>query len=214
MTKKDGSFSPCGDYRRLNAVTREDRYPSPHIHDFTAHLEGKTIFTKIDLVRAYHQVPVAAQNIPKTTVTTPFDLFEFPVMTFGLKNAAQTFQRIVNDMLRGLDFAFAYIDDILIASQDQAEHVRAVLQRLREYGLSLNPAKCIFAVPTLSFLGHVVDKDGCSPNPEHVAAIQEWSLPQTKKGLQRFRGTVNFYHRFIKNAALRLVRLNVTGEET
>jgi len=114
----------------LNEVTRANRYPLPHLQDFATNLTGNTVFTKLDLVRAYHQIPIAKQDIPNTTVTTPFGLFEFPVMCFDLRNAAQTFQRVINDMLRGLNFSFTYIDDVLIASRNHEEHeqhVRTVL---------------------------------------------------------------------------------------
>jgi cleavage and polyadenylation specificity factor subunit 1 len=170
------------------------------LHDFTANLAGKVVFTKLDLVWAYNQVPIAADDIHKTAVTTPFGLFEFPVMCFGLCNATQTFQRLVNSVLAGLDFVFAYVNDVLIASvsaDQHVEHVRTVLGRFSEFGIAINPAKCVFAADSLTFLRHIVER----PNPDNVNTIRLWPQPSTKKELQRFLGSLNFYHRFIPDAA-------------
>lgn len=104
VRKKNGEWRLCGDYRRLNAATLPDKYPLRHIHDFSYALQGCKIFTKLDLTRAFHQVPLAAEDKAKTAVITPFGLFEYNVMPFGLRNAAQTFQRLIDTALRGLNF--------------------------------------------------------------------------------------------------------------
>ena len=107
----------------VNDKTVDDRYPIPRIQDFTSNLmDGCSILSKIDLIRGYHQIFVNLDDVPKTSVITPFGLVEFLRMTFGLKNAAQTFQRFMDSVLQDLDFVFDYLDDILVASKSKEEH--------------------------------------------------------------------------------------------
>ncbi|XP_057695302.1 uncharacterized protein LOC130917681 [Corythoichthys intestinalis] len=204
VPKHDGGWRPCGDYRRLNNITTPDWYPVPHVQDFSALLAGCVVFSKVDLVRGYHQVPVHPADVPKTAVVTPFGLFEFLRMPFGLKNAAQSFQRLMDSVLRDMPFVFVYLDDILIASKSvevHVRHLRELFTRLAAHGLIVNPAKCVFGVPTIQFLGHLVNKDGVVPLPSKVEAITSFARPRSARELREFLGMVAYYHRFVRHAA-------------
>ena len=204
VNKKDGSLRPCGDYRRLNVVTEPDHYPLPNIADVTSFLHGSKIFSTLDLLKGYYQVPMNPADIPKTAVTTPFGTFTFNFSCFGLRNAGATFQRMMDDLLGDLPFCVAYIDDILIFSttpEEHLQHLRIILDRLQSAGLVLRHDKCVFGVNEVDFLGHRISAKGVRPLPAKVSAVRDFPVPNSVKSLQEFIGMINYYHRFVPHLA-------------
>lgn len=216
VPKKDGAtWRPCGDYRALNLHTIPDRYPMRNVADFAVELRGSVIFSKIDLKSAYWQISMAAESIPKTAISTPFGLFEFIKMPFGLRNASQTFQRFADNIFRELPFVFNYIDDVLVASRSEEEHhehLKQLFQVLANHNLVINTEKSQFFKTQVEFLGHVVTADGLKVDPEKVRAITEFPVPKSKRSVKAFVGMINHYRRFLPNIGQILAPLHELEE--
>ena len=202
--KEPNEFRPCGDYRSLNNITVSDKYPVPHLRSITMSLHNKTVFSKLDMQRAYLQVPLAPEDIAKTAVCTPFGLFEYLFMPYGLKNAGATFQRYMDTLFANVPNVFVYLDDLLIASESEADHIQdleTVFTILSENNLRLTSRKCQFFQSSLTFLGYEISADGVRPPADRVSAISDMPLPETSTQLRQFMGTLNFFRQMIPNFA-------------
>jgi len=204
--KKDGGLRLCVDYRALNSGTIKNRYPLPLISEMLDRLRGARIFTKLDLRNGYHLIRIKEGDEYKTAFRTRYGQFEYRVMPFGLTNAPATFQSYIDDCLRPYidDFAVCYLDDILIYSTNEKEHedhVRKVLQRLREFGLYCKAEKCQFGVSEVGFLGFIINSDGIGMESDRISTIEDWPTPKSIRDVQVLLGFTNFYRRFIRKYA-------------
>jgi hypothetical protein len=200
VRKPDGSWRPCGDYRRLNMVTEADVYPLPNMMDFTARVAGCTVFNKIDLRKGYLQILMHPADVQKTAIITPFGLIEFLRLPFSLRNAGNTFQRKMDLVTGDLDNAFTYLDDLMVFSkslEDNESHLLQVFSRLRDHGLVINLEKCVFGATSVDFLGHKVSSAGVRPLPAYMDTVDKFPKPTCIKELQTFLGLVNFYRKFL-----------------
>ncbi|XP_071933783.1 uncharacterized protein [Coffea arabica] len=200
----DGSLRLFIDYRGLNDVTVKNKYPLPHIDELFDQLQGTVIFSKLDLRQGYYQLRIRQEDIPKTTFNSRYGHFEFAVMPFSLTNAPAAFMDLMHRVFKPyLDqFIVAFIDDILVYSktrEDHERHLRIVLQTLREYQLYAKFSKCEFWLEQISFLGHIVTKDGISVDLVKIEAVSEWKRPETPTEVHSFLGLGGYYRRFIKD---------------
>jgi len=203
VAKKDGSLRLCVDYRALNKVTQKDRYPLPRIDDLFDQLRGAQVFSSLDLQQGYHQVRVTDEDVPKTAFRTPLGLFQYRVLCFGLTNAPATFMRLMNNILAPYigKFVCVYLDDILIYSKSEEEHLqhlRAVLGTLRQHRLFAKESKCEFFKDQVKFLGHLVSKDGIAVDPDKVAVVKAWPPLRTPADVRSFLGLANYFRKFIR----------------
>ncbi|TQV90502.1 retrovirus polyprotein [Cordyceps javanica] len=206
VRKPGGGLRFCVDYRALNALTVKNRYPIPLIRETLDRLCRARYYTKLDIIAAFNRLRIAKGDEWMTAFRTRYGLFEYLVMPFGLTNGPASFQHFVNDALREyLDiFCTAYLDDILIYSNNLKEHkkhVKQVLQRLREFGLQADIAKCEFHVQEVKYLGLIVGTEGIRMDPAKVSAVVHWPTPKNVKDVQSFLGFANFYRRFIRDFA-------------
>nr|ABF96299.1 retrotransposon protein, putative, Ty3-gypsy subclass, expressed [Oryza sativa Japonica Group] len=204
VEKKDHTQRMCVDYRALNDVTIKNKYPLPRIDDLFDQLKGATVFSKIDLRSGYHQLRIKEEDIPKTSFTTRYGLFECTVMSFGLTNAPAFFMNLMNKVfMEYLDkFVVVFIDDILIYSrtkEEHEEHLRLALEKLREHQLYAKFSKCEFWLSEVKFLGHVISAGGVAVDPSNVESVTNWKQPKTVSEIRSFLGLAGYYRRFIEN---------------
>ncbi|XP_073268753.1 uncharacterized protein [Populus alba] len=194
----------CIDYRQLNRVTVKNRYPLPRIDDLFDQLQGAQCFSKIDLRSGYHQLRIRNEDIYKTAFRTRYGHYEFLVLSFGLTNAPAAFMDMMNRVFRPFidKFVIVFIDDILVYSrseEEHEEHLRLVLQTLRDHQLYGKFSKSEFWLESVGFLGHVVSKNGIEVDPQKVVAVKQWPRPVTVSEIRSFLGLAGYYKRFVEN---------------
>jgi hypothetical protein len=204
VKKKDGTMRMCVDYRALNKMTVKNKYPLPRIDELLDRLLGAQHFSKIDLRSGYHQVRIAEEDIHKTAFSTRYGHFEFLVLPFGLTNAPATFMNLMQNVFSEYldDFVIVFLDDILVYSKNVAEHLKhlkTVLQTLREHKLYAKLSKCEFFKSEISFLGHIVTKDGLKMEPSKVKDVMDWPQPKNVHDIRSFLGLAGYYRRFVKD---------------
>jgi hypothetical protein len=195
------------DYRQLNRLTLRNRHPIPRIDDLLDSLSGSKVFSSIDLRQAYHQIRLVDSDRPKTAFRTPFGHYEWVTLSMGLTNAPAIFQSVVNNIFRPYlgKFVVVYLDDICVFSKTEEEHtkhLKMVLDKLKEFKLTVAWHKCHFYQKELLFLGHIITQQGVKADPTKVEAVAKYPQPRDPHELRSFLGMSNYFRRYIKQYAL------------
>lgn len=205
VPKANGDWRGVIDYRPLNAVTSDDKFPLPNIEEILSSFKGAKFFTVFDGAEGYHQFKLDPESLGKSAISTPFGNFAPTVVTFGLKNAPAFFQRQMSEFLKEHSaYCMVYLDDIIIFSETFEEHlihVRAILETLRKRKFCIKKSKCRWAQSRVGFLGHVVTREGIVPNPATVEKILSTELPKNVSEVRSFLGLAGYYRKFIRNYA-------------
>ena len=202
VPKSNGTYRMCTDYRKVNSVTKTDSFPIPRTDDCIDKVGNSKYVTKFDLLKGFWQVPLTDRAKEVSAFATPNGLYQYKVMPFGMKNSPATFQRLVNNVICGLDGCDAYIDDVIIYSDSWSDHlqrIRQLFDRLSKAKLTVNLAKTEFCHATVTFLGHLVGQGQVKPLEAKVNAISEFPVPKCKRQLMRFLGMAGYYRKFCKN---------------
>ncbi|XP_055005269.1 uncharacterized protein K02A2.6-like [Boleophthalmus pectinirostris] len=202
--KRRGGLRLCVDLREPNKSVVMDCYPLPHMEDLFAELSGATHYSQIDLSSAYHQLPLHPESRKLTAFITHDGLFQFTRVPFGLASAPSAFQKMMETILKDLPGVQNYLDDIVVygaSKEEHDRHLQAVLKRLSEAGLQINFGKSAFAQTDITFLGHVISKDGLRPSLDHLTAIAEAPPPKDMPALRSFLGLTSWFSKFIPNYA-------------
>lgn len=205
------SIRICGDYKlTANKASRLEQYPIPKVEDLFSTLAGGITFTKLDMSQAYQQLLLDDSSKEVVTINTHKGLFSYQRLPFGVSSAPGIFQRTMETLLQGIPRVIVYLDDILITGASQEEHManlKLVLTRLQEAGLRLRKDKCEFMVPTVKYLGHIIDATGLHPAVDKVKAIQNAPAPQNTSELKAYLGLLTYYSKFLPNMATTLAPL-------
>ena len=204
VPKPSGDVRICVDLKPLNESVLREVHPLPKVDETLAQLAGAAVFSKLDANSGFWQIPLAKSSRHLTTFLTPFGRYCFNKMPFGISSAPEHFQKRMCKILTGLEGILCQMDDVLIYGSSQEEHdqrLTKALKRIQSSGITLNPDKCEFSKEKLTFLGHVISKEGISADPKKTAAIRQMKAPSTVSELRRFMGMVNQLSKFTPHIA-------------
>jgi hypothetical protein len=194
----------CVDFRKLNDITVGDSFPLPNIQEILDNVGKSKYFSALDCASGFHQILITPEDRCKTAFSTPTGHFEYVRMPFGLKAAPATFQRMMNSVLRESigERCLVYVDDVLVTGKTLGEHhrkLREVFDQFRKYHIKIEPDKCEFLKPEVTYFGHVITAGGVKPEPKKIEAVVQFPSPEKEKDVKAFLRLVGYYRKFIEH---------------